>query len=36
MHGAADDGPAMHLSILVDVDLTFDVSVPPAWERFAR
>jgi len=36
MHGAAADGPATHLSVLVDVDLTFDVTVPPAWARFAR
>jgi quercetin dioxygenase-like cupin family protein len=37
MHGATSDGPAMHLSIVVDFqDLSFDEPVPAAWQRFAR
>jgi quercetin dioxygenase-like cupin family protein len=37
MHGASDKGPATHLSILVDVDLTFDVDdVPEEWRQFAK
>jgi quercetin dioxygenase-like cupin family protein len=35
MHGAGASGPAAHLSVLVDVDLSFDVAdVPEAWRRF--
>jgi quercetin dioxygenase-like cupin family protein len=34
MHGAAEPGPAMHLSILVDVDIDFDPQTPEAWKRF--
>jgi quercetin dioxygenase-like cupin family protein len=35
MHGASDDGPATHISILRDVDLDFDVEAPPQWKQYA-
>lgn len=36
MHGADASRSAAHLSVLVDVDLSFDVSdVPESWRRFS-
>ncbi|HEY2652929.1 MAG TPA: cupin domain-containing protein [Solirubrobacteraceae bacterium] len=35
MHGATDDGPASHLSFLVDYsDLVWDPPVPDTWRQF--
>jgi quercetin dioxygenase-like cupin family protein len=36
MHGAADDGPATHLSITREVEIDWDCEVPEAWMRWAR
>jgi quercetin dioxygenase-like cupin family protein len=36
MHGASGDGPAAHLSLVLDVDLSFDADVPESWHRFAN
>jgi quercetin dioxygenase-like cupin family protein len=34
MHGCTDDGPAMHLSIMVNTETDFDVDVPAAWSQW--
>jgi quercetin dioxygenase-like cupin family protein len=34
MHGAADDGPAVHISIMDTVDNDFDCPIPEAWRRW--
>lgn len=34
MHGATDDGPACHISLMRDVDMDFDCTVPEAWARW--
>jgi quercetin dioxygenase-like cupin family protein len=34
MHGATDDGPAMHISIMREVDMDFNCPIPPAWQRW--
>ena len=34
MHGAADDGPAMHFSIMRDIDNDFDPPLPDSWKKW--
>ncbi len=34
MHGATADGPAMHLSIMRDVDIDFDCVIPDSWSKW--
>jgi quercetin dioxygenase-like cupin family protein len=34
MHGCTADGPAMHLSIMVDTTSDFDPPYPASWERW--
>jgi quercetin dioxygenase-like cupin family protein len=34
MHGATEDSPATHLSIMRAVDMDFDCPIPPDWERW--
>jgi quercetin dioxygenase-like cupin family protein len=34
MHGASDDGPASHLSIMREVDMDFNCPIPPNWTRW--
>jgi quercetin dioxygenase-like cupin family protein len=34
MHGAATDGPAVHLSIMAKVDMDFDCPIPEDWVRW--
>ena len=31
MHGATDDGPAAHISLMTDVDMDFDCPIPESW-----
>ncbi len=31
MHGAAADGPAVHVSIMREVDMDFDCEIPESW-----
>jgi quercetin dioxygenase-like cupin family protein len=35
MHGAGDDGPAVHLSLTPDLDIDWDVPIPDSWKRWA-
>ena len=34
MHGATDDGPAAHISIMRDVDLDWDCPIPKEWQHW--
>ncbi len=34
MHGAGDDGPACHLSIMREVDMDFSCPIPSHWTRW--
>jgi quercetin dioxygenase-like cupin family protein len=34
MHGASEDGPACHISLMRDVDMDFDCPIPEAWTRW--
>lgn len=34
MHGAAEDGPACHLSLMHEVDTDFDCPIPESWQRW--
>jgi quercetin dioxygenase-like cupin family protein len=34
MHGATDEGPASHLSIMREVDMDFDCPIPANWMRW--
>ena len=36
MHGAADDSPACHISMMRDVDNDFDPPLPAGWEKWRR
>jgi quercetin dioxygenase-like cupin family protein len=36
MHGASDDGPAVHISLMRDVDMDFDCAIPPQWEKWRQ
>jgi quercetin dioxygenase-like cupin family protein len=36
MHGAADDGFAWHLSIMVGTHGDFDCPIPEAWTKWRR
>jgi quercetin dioxygenase-like cupin family protein len=36
MHGASDDGPASHLSLMREVETDFDCSIPASWERWRQ
>jgi quercetin dioxygenase-like cupin family protein len=31
MHGATDEGPACHISLMRDVDMDFDCPIPETW-----
>jgi quercetin dioxygenase-like cupin family protein len=35
MHGCTDDGPGMHLSIMVDTETDFEIPCPDAWRGWA-
>jgi quercetin dioxygenase-like cupin family protein len=34
MHGATDDGPACHISLMRDVDMDFDCPIPESWTQW--
>jgi quercetin dioxygenase-like cupin family protein len=34
MHGATEDGPACHVSIMREVDMDFDCPIPDAWAHW--
>ncbi len=34
MHGATEDGPACHISLMRDVDMDFDCPIPDSWTRW--
>jgi quercetin dioxygenase-like cupin family protein len=34
MHGAGPDAPAVHLSIMREIDSDFESAIPAAWERY--
>jgi quercetin dioxygenase-like cupin family protein len=34
MHGATDDGPACHISLMRDVDMDFDCPIPDSWTQW--
>jgi quercetin dioxygenase-like cupin family protein len=34
MHGATDDGPTTHISMMLSIDSDFESPVPPQWERY--
>jgi quercetin dioxygenase-like cupin family protein len=34
MHGATEDGPASHLSLMHEVDTDFDCPIPESWQRW--
>jgi quercetin dioxygenase-like cupin family protein len=34
MHGATDDGPACHISLMRDVDMDFECPIPEAWAHW--
>lgn len=34
MHGASDDGPACHVSIMREVDMDFECPIPASWTRW--
>lgn len=34
MHGASDDGPAVHISITADIEIDWDCPVPDSWRRW--
>ena len=34
MHGATDDGPAAHISLMRDVDMDFDCPIPDSWKKW--
>jgi quercetin dioxygenase-like cupin family protein len=34
MHGATEDGPACHISLMRDVDMDFDCPIPEAWAHW--
>jgi quercetin dioxygenase-like cupin family protein len=36
MHGCTDDAPALQISIMREVETTFDVPYPSAWEKWRK
>ena len=34
MHGANDDGPACHISLMREVDMDFDCAIAPSWAKW--
>ena len=34
MHGATEDGPACHLSIMREVDMDFECPIPSGWDKW--
>jgi quercetin dioxygenase-like cupin family protein len=34
MHGAADDAPAVHISMMREIDSDFDAPIADAWKRY--
>ena len=34
MHGATDDGPACHISLMRDSDMDFDCPIPSHWQHW--
>jgi quercetin dioxygenase-like cupin family protein len=34
MHGCTDDGPALQISIMREVETTFEVPYPDSWEKW--
>jgi quercetin dioxygenase-like cupin family protein len=34
MHGASDDGPAVHISVTPDLEIEWDTAIPDAWKRW--
>ncbi len=36
MHGATEDAPTSHISMMVSIDSDFAMELPEAWRRYAR
>jgi quercetin dioxygenase-like cupin family protein len=34
MHGATDDAPTSHISMMVSIDSDFDTGIPHSWQRY--
>jgi quercetin dioxygenase-like cupin family protein len=34
MHGASEDGPACHISLMREVETDFDCPIPESWQRW--